>query len=1009
MGVSKRNVVQLLAAFVAIAVQSGCDSGRTGDWPQTAPVSPPAAAGPLGSLARGMGFSPGPAMNIARVDFAYTTTLVCGGFDGTFVLATCESFRNNTFASETPMSAARRNHSMLRLSSGETLVTGGESDSGAILATAEIYNDTKRKWASVANPMKSPRRRHAMVQLGNGLVLISGGEGPLGTIADAELFDPGNGTFGNVNPMGTPRHGHLAVRNLDGTVTVVGGWNGGVPLASTERFVPATGGWTAQAGLLEARGDFAAAELTDGDWLVTGGAGATGDVLASTERFEPLAGVSWPMPPMAFARKGHVAVATHGNRILVASGADSHGSHATAEQFLGFDHKWIPAGSMVTARTGGGALVADYTEGASGVYVFGGMGEQPLRSVERHDGPGKWESKYLGKSSNIRSFSALVRLGDGKVFVTDPPELYDPTENIIRSIPRPSLLSEAPVAALLADGKVLAAGGCGKIEWKSGASTCVNALAAAEVFDPAGERWWATGWMTVPRAFHAIIILSDGRVLAAGGEDNASSETYDPATGTWSRTGDMSTPRSFFTLTGLPDGKVLAAGGTADGITCLDSTELLDASSGEWTPAAPMRYPHCHHSATLLDDGRVLVAGGVEDWAEIYDPASNSWARTGTLSRQHKDHTAALLPGGMVLITPGYGSYLYTGDLYDPVQAVWLETALVSGTQSSGPAVALADGRVLVLTSNHAVLFSETNVPVGQCHIDGDCPKGLVCGAESVCCDRLCNGTCETCTSSGSPGTCVFVPEGSGCYAGDKCVKSPACDAFGQCVGEPYTCPPPGSCNSVQCDGKGGCSVINKPTGTTCDDGNRCTKDDQCLWHWDNTRYEFGCSGWHYSCPAPVQCKGSVSCDGFGGCETEPGAAGIPCDDGDPCTNGDVCDADGACKGTPDPACAPDAGPTDGGSDGELPDTPAQTCEPNKMKCTGAATLAVCRLDGSGFVEFECGPGTVCVQDDCKPVVTDAGAPDGTGADNGQIDNEPPGTEPAEKDSPGCGCVTLEM
>ena len=56
------------------------------------------------------------------------------------------------------------------------------------------------------------------------------------------------------------------------------------------------------------------------------------------------------------------------------------------------------------------------------------------------------------------------------------------------------------------------------------------------------DTWSPTGSLTTGRAARTATLLSDGRVLAAGGYNNghlASAEIYDPATGTWSPTLDL--------------------------------------------------------------------------------------------------------------------------------------------------------------------------------------------------------------------------------------------------------------------------------------------------------------------------------------------------------------------------------------------------------------------------------------------------------------------------------------
>jgi hypothetical protein len=84
--------------------------------------------------------------------------------------------------------------------------------------------------------------------------------------------------------------------------------------------------------------------------------------------------------------------------------------------------------------------------------------------------------------------------------------------------------------------------------------------------------------MANARWYYTAMLLADGRVLIAGGLGEstsgflASAELYDPKTGSFSPTGSMTTARAQPTATLLPDGRVLIAGG--GGSTFLASAEL---------------------------------------------------------------------------------------------------------------------------------------------------------------------------------------------------------------------------------------------------------------------------------------------------------------------------------------------------------------------------------------------------------------------------------------------------
>ena len=255
---------------------------------------------------------------------------------------------------------------------------------------------------------------------------------------------------------------------------------------------------------------------------------------------------------------------------------------------------------------------------------------------------------------------------------------------------------DAHTATLLNNGKVLVAGGIGATG---------EAVATAELFDPASGTFASTGSLATARSVHTATLLADGRVLIAGG-GTANSEIYDPASASFTPTASMSTTRSFQTATLLSDGKVLVTGGSDTNGNPIVIAELYDPDAGTFTTVGDMVAARFGHTATLLNNGNVLLSGGTGKGsvslatAELFDPASATFTATGTMASARYAHTATLLSNGSVVVTGGFdGSsiVLATAEVFAPASGIFTAAGKMETPRAFHNAVALSDGSVLVV------------------------------------------------------------------------------------------------------------------------------------------------------------------------------------------------------------------------------------------------------------------------------------------------------------------------
>lgn len=222
----------------------------------------------------------------------------------------------------------------------------------------------------------------------------------------------------------------------------------------------------------------------------------------------------------------------------------------------------------------------------------------------------------------------------------------------------------------------------------------------------------ATGNMIVARSNQTATLLTNGKVLIAGGAAGftplATAELYNPVDGSFTRTGDMTAPRFGHTATLLPDGRVLVTGGstTPQADIPTNSAEIYDPSSGSFAPTGNMLFGHVCQQAHLLGNGKVLIVGGSGangqvPYAELYDPTTGTFGPTGIYASDAfgfnscQGSASTLLPDGRVLIVWEEDA----AEIYDPVAGSFARTGKpIAASYNDGlpTATLLMTGKVLV-------------------------------------------------------------------------------------------------------------------------------------------------------------------------------------------------------------------------------------------------------------------------------------------------------------------------
>jgi uncharacterized protein (TIGR03437 family) len=357
-----------------------------------------------------------------------------------------------------------------------------------------------------------------------------------------------------------------------------------------------TPGWNNTGSLSTARTQHTATLLANGKVLVTGGlisCAPTCQATNTAELYNPATGAWSSAGTLPDPLANHAAVRLQNGKALVIGGYSRPGVLLqTAYLYDPDNNTWSPAGTLGNAR--------------------------------------QFHKAVLLPNGKVLVTGGLVVAG-GRFVPTNTAELYDPTTGMWTSTGAMNVPRLAHTMTLLANGKVLVA---------TGSNTNLNMppfltpVRSCELYDPATGAWSLTGEVALPRTTPTATLLANGKVLLAGGTNNSTTEDptntaelYDPATGQWGATGNLSVARDGAAAALLASGKVLLAGGYGNQFAPLKGADLYDPATGSWAPSGEIGKIRVGHTVTLLGNGKVLVAAGNDDSenltpltsAELYD------------------------------------------------------------------------------------------------------------------------------------------------------------------------------------------------------------------------------------------------------------------------------------------------------------------------------------------------------------------------------------------------------
>jgi serine/threonine-protein kinase PknK len=544
---------------------------------------------------------------------------------------------------------------ILLVVSGIYIVTSPDDTAGteASTPTAQVTAPPPPEWKPIADA-RTPRAGVAATDA-DGTIWVFGGVGSDGVVSGAhEGFDPPIDSWKGGDELPVPVQHAMAV-TWSGTPVVLGGWRteGTDTKVATDRVWRVVNSkWVELPPLLAPRAAAAAAVVGD-RIIVTGGVGADGQLLNTTEIFD---GTSWTSGAPLPTPRQLMGVAADEKAVYTVGGTSGTNALKTVESYDPVANKWTTLADLPEARSDLGAAISD----GRLIAIGGEAGGRALANVDALD------------------LTALTWS------------------------PLPDLATARHGAAVAAVGKsVYAIGG------STGASDREVTASAEALKLPARVPQPAAAWHALPDAPTARLMMAwavlDGKIWIAGGirdgETLATVETFNSATGAWAPQPDLPIPLHHATAA-VYNGEIVVMGGATENLAEA-SDKVFAFRGGKWVDLPPLKHARAAPASAVVGD-KLVVVGGQNDKqliapTEVFD--GTSWTDAADLPVP-REHLAAVSDGTYVYAVGGreLSSDENSGAFqrFDPATGVW-EKLPDQPTARGSYGAAVLDGRIITV------------------------------------------------------------------------------------------------------------------------------------------------------------------------------------------------------------------------------------------------------------------------------------------------------------------------